>query len=176
VVDSLTAAFPQVVGSDFLQTLTGTSFYVYDQDVEPKRCFAHEDSTGTCHFTVYNSTGRPVHFLAIDKCLIMDSDGIEHCDFALFDAKTFCFVELKIVTSALQRGEANRKAKAQLKATILHFREKLTFSTKRIEAYVCVGTTAPRPARRASDLDEIFEFEEELGVALYHGNEKRFAS
>ena len=174
MIDSLTVAFPQIVGSDYLGTLTDTCFFIYDQDTEPKRCFIQDDSQGVKHFTVHNPTGREVHFLAIDRGIISGKEDQERCDCAVFDQKTFCFIEIKVVSDK-QAGVSNRKAKSQLKATILYFQTRVAFTTKRIEAYICVGRTIPRPAKRATDLDERYEFEEELGVALYHGNEKRFA-
>jgi hypothetical protein len=61
-----------------------------------------------------------------------------------------------------------------LKTTIQLFQDQLTFTTKRIEAYACVGRTTARPARQASDLNEQLEFAE-LSATLYHGNTKRFA-
>lgn len=174
MINALKAVFSQIEGSDYLLTLTDTIFCIYDQDIEPKRCFIQNDPEGVKHFTVQNPTGRDIHFLAIDRGIISGREDQERCDCAVFDQKTFCFIEIKVVSDK-QAGVSNRKAKSQLKATILYFRERLIFTTKRIEAYVCVGSTAPRPARLAKDLDERYEFEEELGVALYHGNEKRFA-
>ena len=174
MIDILKAAFPQIEANKYLETLTDSVFCIYDQDTEPNRCFIQNDLEGIVHFTVHNPTGREIHFLAIDRGVISELDDMERCDCAVFDQKTFCFIEIKVVVDK-QVGVSNRKAKSQLRATIIHFREKMVFTTKRTEAYVCVGATAPRPARLARDLNERYEFEEELGVALYHGNEKRFA-
>lgn len=156
-----------------LGAFIANQFYIYDTD--EKCCVAHTEADSTVHFTVDNPTERQLYFLAIDRGILPDTLAVKRCDCAVFDHKTFCFIEIKIVDSTLQRTEANRKAKEQLKSTILLFQEKLTFTTRRVEAYVCVGRTIARPARRATDLNEIVEFEDELGVALFHGNEKRFA-
>ncbi|MBO0930529.1 hypothetical protein [Fibrella aquatilis] len=174
MVDMLKAVFPQIEANTYLQTLTDLVFCIYDQDTEPKRCFIQHDPEGIVHFTVHNSTGRAIHFLAIDRGVISGSVDMERCDCAVFDHKTFCFIEIKVVADT-QVGVSNRKAKSQLRTTILYFREQLDFTTRRIEAYICVGATTPRPARLAKDLNERYQFEEETGAALYHGNEKRFA-
>lgn len=172
MLDAIKKAFPQTQTNACLQTLTDSEFCIYDTD--KKRCEIQTDPDGIVHFTVQNPANRDVHFLAIDKCIFFDDDGIRRCDCAVFDNKTFCFVEIKKVDHAARRSESYRQAKGQLKSTIQHFQERLIFSTKRIEAYACVGRTTARPARPAADLNDQLEFEE-IGAALYHGNIKRFA-
>lgn len=172
MIDVIKATYPQTDTNGCLQTLTDKLFFVFD--TEQKRCIVHADTSSKKHFTVENPTGRNIHFLAIDKCLFSDEVRLKRCDFAVFDGKTFCFVEVKETAKDGQRSEYNREAKAQLKATILHFQEQLEFTTKRIEAYICVGDQSPRPARRTNDISERFDFEL-LGVELYRGNIKRFA-
>ncbi len=172
VIETIKAAFPQNETNVCIASLNDDLFHVFDS--EQKRCLIQNDPAGKKHFTVENPTGRELHFLAIDKCLFMDSDDIERCDFAVFDAKTFCFAEIKEIGKINQLAAANRKAKDQLKSTIRAFQEKMTFTTKRIEAYLCVGNATPRPARRTNDISERLEFED-MGVELYRGNLKRFA-
>ncbi len=171
VIDIIKQTFPQTQANTCLQTLTDAEFCIYD--TEDKRSEIQTDVNGLQHFTVENPTKRDIHFLAIDKCIFFDNERILRCDCAVFDSKTFCFVEIKEVDHAARRAEQYRKAKEQLKTTIQHFQEKLTFTTKRIEAYACVGRTTARPARPAADSNEQFEFSE-LGATLYHGNVKRF--
>ncbi|QMW06259.1 hypothetical protein [Spirosoma foliorum] len=172
MLDTIRQTFPRTTTGNCLQTLTDTEFCIFDTD--KKRCEIQLDPDGLKHFTVENPTSRAIHFLAIDKCIFSDGDHIQRCDCAVFDSKTFCFVEIKEIDSAAKRSEHYRKAKEQLKATIQHFQEQLEFTTKRIEAYACVGRTTARPAKPAADLNDRLEFEE-LGSALYHGNIKRFA-
>ena len=172
MLDAIKAAFPRTGANACLQTLTDTEFCIYDTDA--KRCAIQTEPDGLKHFTVENPTGRDVHFLAIDKCLFFDDDGIQRCDCAVFDSKTFCFVEIKETETYARRSAHYRRAKEQLKTTIQHFQEHLAFTTKRIEAYACVGRTIARPARQATDINEQFEFAE-MGATLYHGNVKRFS-
>ena len=173
MLDRIKMAFPQTQENNCLQTLTDLEFHVFDTDV--KRCIVQTDPTGKHHFTVENPTEREIHFLAIDKCLFMDNiKGLKRCDFAVFDTKTFCFVEIKETGAAGQRSALTRDAKPQLKETIRLFREKLTFTTRFIEAHLCVGDRSSRPARLTTDLSEQVEFAQ-LGAKLYRGNSKRFA-
>jgi len=111
--------------------------------------------------------------LAIDHCLFSDKDATR-CDCAVFDEKTFCFVEIKETDTAARRSAHYQDAKSQLKATIRHFQNRMTFTTKRTEAYACVGRTNTRPASQTTDLNEQVEFAD-MGAILYHGNVKRFA-
>lgn len=170
MLDIIVKTFPQTQANNCFQTLTDIEFCVYDTG--DRRCEIQTDPDGVVHFTVENPTGRDINFLAIDNCLFTDNT-IQRCDCAVFDSKTFCFVEIKEVDHAARRSDQYRKAKEQLKTTIQHFQEQLTFTTKRIEAYACVGRTVARPARPAADINEQFEFAE-LGAVLYHGNIKRF--
>jgi hypothetical protein len=172
VLDQIKQTFPKTISGKCLQTLDAVEFSIYDS--YEKRCEIQFSPEDIKHFTIENPTKREIHFLAVDKCLFSDSDSVMRCDCAVFDTKTFCFVEIKVVDHAAKRSESYRKAKEQLKSTIQLFQDRLTFTTKRIEAYACVGRTTARPARQASDLNEQLEFAE-LGATLYHGNTKRFA-
>ena len=171
MIDIIKSTYPQTETNGCLQTLNDKEFFVLDTD--EKRCIVHFNAAIKKHFTVENPTERDIHFLAIDKCLFSDADRLKRCDFAVFDIKTFCFVEIKETTKEGQRSAHNRTAKEQLKATIRAFKEQMSFSTKRIEAYLYVGNHSPRPARRTNDVSEEFDFAT-LGVELYHGNIKRF--
>ncbi|WP_421830769.1 hypothetical protein [Larkinella sp.] len=169
--EQIEQVFPQTVLNGCLETILDQEFGIYDS--ETKRCYRQTNPDGIIHFIVENPAVKPIHFLAIDKCLFDDSDPIERCDFAVFDARTFVFVEIKETSKAGQRATYNQKAKSQLKSTILHFKNVLTFTVRHLEAYACVGKTESRPARKASDLNDEFEFAR-LGATLYHGNRKRF--
>lgn len=173
MIELIRTAYPQTDSNGCLQTFTQQEFFILDTD--QKRCTAHTDADRKKHFTVENPTEREIHFLAIDKCLFFDDElNQRKCDFAIFDSKTFCLIEVKETTSAAKRSEYSRDAKEQLKATLQKFRDDMTFTTKRIEAYLCVGDLNPRPARLTNDLSEQFDFAS-LGASLYRGNVKRFA-
>ena len=171
MLDAIQKSFPQTFANACLQTLTEVELHIYDTD--EKRCEIQTEPEGIVHFTVENPAAQDIHFLAIDKCLLFDNDEIQRCDCAIFNHKVFCFVEIKEVDHAARRADQNRKAKEQLKNTIRLFKEQLTFTTRHLEAYACVGRTTPRPARLASDLNDRLEFED-LGATFYHGNIKRF--
>ncbi|ADB38730.1 hypothetical protein [Spirosoma linguale] len=173
MIDTIKRAFPQTEINGCLETRTETEFHIYDHETE-KRCYVHTDSEGIKHFTVENVSGRPVHFLAIDKCLFFDNDGPKRCDCAIFDKETFCFIEIKTTSSMTQRKKLRREAKNQLKAAVTFFRENITFTSTQIEAYVSsLIDSQTRPLNRASLIDEIEEFEE-IGVILFHNNRKKF--
>ena len=104
----------------------------------------------------------------------MDSDKIKRCDCAVFDNKTFCFIEIKETNQ--RKSENSRKAREQLLTTIKEFKDKIDFSDKRLEAYVVVGLDFKKisPASKSQDLLSTLQFER-LGVTLFHdGNEKKF--
>ena len=104
----------------------------------------------------------------------MDYDNIERCDFAVFDNKTFCFIEIK--ETARRKSENSKKARSQLLRTIQEFIKLIDFGSIRLEAYVVVGLdfSEVKPASKAQDLATTLEFME-FGVTLFHdGNEKKF--
>lgn len=171
--DLIKRVFTLTEQNSCLQTITKAEFHIYDDTAGKKQCYIQDDPIGVKHFTVENPAKRSIHFLAIDHCLLFDGDSA-HCDCAVFDEKTFCFIEIKETTRPNKRAEYTHDAKEQLKATILYFNQRLTFTTKRIEAYVCVSDTSPRPARPSNNLNEQVEFAD-LKAILYHGNIKRFA-
>jgi Holliday junction resolvase-like predicted endonuclease len=175
VLDALKIAFPQLESNNCLETSTGLTFYIYDHETE-KRCYAHNDPDGIAHFTVINNEARSVHFLAIDKCLLMDSDENSRCDCAVFDEQTVCFIEIKTTSSENERRRTKlrRKAMEQLKATIVYFKNQAVFDSADIEAYVTLlAESEGRPRNRTNLAAEIEEFEE-MGVRLFYANAKAF--
>ena len=165
-------AYPQIIQNSCLEILTDLEFSIYDSEIG--RCFIQKEVNEIIHFTVKNSNQKEIGFLAIDKCIFMDSDKIKRCDFAVFDNKTFCFVEIKETNQ--RKSENSRKAREQLLITINEFKGKIDFSDKRLEAYVVVGLDFKKvyPASKSQDLLSILKFER-LGVTLfYDGNEKKF--
>ena len=165
-------AYPQIIQNSCLEMLTDSEFSIYDS--ETGRCFIQSEDNGIVHFTVKNPNQKEIGFLAIDKCIFMDSDKIKRCDCVVFDNKTFCFIEIKETNQ--RKSENSRKAKEQLLTTIRDFKDKIDFSDKRLEAYVVVGLDFKRisPASKSQDLLSTLQFER-LGVTLFHnGNEKKF--
>lgn len=173
MLDKILSRYPACGEGDTpcLTERTDSIFYVRDNPIS-KRCYAHSDSDGVIHFTVENRLDKSVHFLAVDHCILWDSDP-QKCDFILFDQTTLCFVEVK-TASMRQRKAQRKKAKDQLLATIRQFREELPCKNEQLEAYVCVlSDVEGRPINRASLLDEVEEFDL-VGATLYHQNHKTF--
>lgn len=165
-------AYPQIVQNACLKILTDLEFSIYDSEMG--RCFIQKKDDEIIHFTVKNPNQKEIGFLAIDKCIFMDSDNIKRCDCAVFDNKTFCFIEIKETNQ--RKSENSRKAREQLLTTIEEFIDKFDFSDKRLEAYVVVGLDFRKvsPASKSQDLLSTLQFER-LGVTLFHdGNEKKF--
>ena len=165
-------AYPQIIQNSCLDILTDVEFSIYDSEIG--RCFIQKEEDSVIHFTVKNPNQKEIGFLAIDKCIFMDSDKIKRCDCAVFDNKTFCFIEIKETNQ--RKSENSRKAKEQLLITINEFKNKIDFSDKRLEAYVVVGLDFKKvsPASKSQDLLSTLKFER-LGVTLFHdGNEKKF--
>lgn len=168
---ALKEAFPIIDKNSCLYSCMDMEFGIYDCPKD-KKCKIQSDPKGIIQFTVQNPNLNEISILLIDGCMFSSNDETR-CDFAVFDKKVFCFVELKMPESS--RGvHANRnKAKKQLINTIKLLKSKVKFSTKRIEAYLCLGDTPPRPAQTAQLLDEIVTFAD-IGATLYHGNSKKF--
>ena len=165
-------AYPQIAQNSCLEILTDLEFSIYDSEMG--RCFIQREEDSVIHFTVKNLNQKEIGFLAIDKCIYLDSDKIKRCDCAVFDNKTFCFIEIKETNQ--RKSENSRKAKEQLLTTIKEFKDKIDFSDKRLEAYVVVGLDFKKisPASKSQDLLSTLKFER-LGVTLFHdGNEKKF--
>ena len=165
-------AYPQTAQNSCLEILTGLEFSIYDSEIG--RCFIQKEEDEIIHFTIKNPNQKEIGFLAIDKCIFMDNDKIKRCDCAVFDNKTFCFIEIKETNQ--RKSENRRKAKEQLLTTINEFKDKIDFSDKRLEAYVVVGLDFKKisPASKSQDLLSTLKFER-LGVTLFQdGNEKKF--
>jgi hypothetical protein len=165
--------FPKTAINFCFESLNDAEFGIFDP--LNSKCIIQKFGNKR-HFTVKNPTQKTILFLAIDKCLLHDGEekGFERCDFAIFDDKVFCFVEIK-EPSFGQKAENLKKARSQLLSTIKYFKEKIPFESIRIEAYASVGSHSPsRPATLASDLNIEFEFRK-LRAKLYQdGNEKVF--
>jgi hypothetical protein len=165
-------AYPQIVQNSCLEITKDLEFSIYDSEIG--RCFIQKEDDAIIHFTIKNPNQKEIGFLAIDKCIFMDNDNIKRCDCAVFDNKTFCFIEIKETNQ--RKSENSRKAREQLLTTIREFKDKIDFSDKRLEAYVVVGLDFKKvsPASKSQDLLSTLRFER-LGVTLFHdGNEKKF--
>ena len=169
--DSIISSFSSCKQYDCIHTESSTTFKVADH--EDKCCYISKDSelTSLSYCTVINPTAKPIHFLAIDKCLLKESDD-KKCDCAIFDEKVFCFVEVKVT----KRKKSVRKNEAfeQLKTTITHFKEKLNFDSHKIEAWICFGSHTGIPKSSSTKMAKAKELYDSCNAYLYEGNQIEF--
>lgn len=171
--ESIENAFPQIITGGCLEVEIAPGFELFDSPVHPQRCFIRRQPEQERHFLVRNPSQKSIHFLAIDKCMLND-DAETHCDCALFDEQTFCFIEMKDAGKRT-RKEHRRKAYQQLKATILLFKNRDVFQgTSAIEAIISFASKDSYPVRTSSSNDAALMFEMECNAKLMEGNEKIF--
>ena len=128
------------------------------------RRVADETFDAERHFTVRNADGRPVHLVAVDKCLIMQ--GTKRCDCVFYEGNDVYFVEFKLREEGREavddrRTETRmREAWEQLLTTVLLF-ENEGFLTRehRISAYAHVGYGPIIPAPTTTILSLAEEFD-----------------
>lgn len=170
VLNEIKQAFPEA--DHCLQTIIDNQFCIYDH-AEIKRCFIQTNPDGIKHFTVENTTEHAIHLLAVDNCLMAPTDP-SRCDCAIFDNKTFCFIEIK--TAGFKQRQAKRKeAEDQLRSSVTFFRNHVAFSNEQIiEAYVCLlDSKTFGPCIRSGSASRTLEFAD-MGVSLFYTNHKEF--
>lgn len=94
-------------------------FYIKDFDNLKCSIVAKED---TYNVEIVNRTRDSLFFFVIDKCIYTEQDG-RRCDCAVFNDNSFYFIEIKD-NKPRNRKVNRKKAIAQLKNTILDFRNK----------------------------------------------------
>jgi hypothetical protein len=159
---------------DCLETLNKQHFFIQD-DVKNQPAFIKELDG---QFEVYNPTQKEINFLKIDDCLEFDKNS-QKCDCAVFDDDTFCFIELKTMTSDKTSTKNKRRkiAQNQLKYTIKNFKDNEIVKNKTLEAYVsitCMQDDRLVKIPNIQNQDTILEFEEEYKTALFYECKKEF--
>jgi len=124
------------------------------------------------HFLIKNVTRKKINVLAIDSCLLNSSDPSK-CDFAVFDNKTFCFVEIKEASTKKGRRKHKVKAVSQLYSSIKYFITRLNFKNYQIEAILCLAYPPRRPVVSTAMQSNKALFAN-MGVILSEGTEKEF--
>ncbi len=167
MTESIKEAFPDCSVNGCLEFLNATQFFVIE--VAGKSVVVKDGSRSEYpFFKVENLSERRIGFLAIDHCLLFNSDH-EKCDFALFNDFTFVFVEMK--ASKKKQGNTSRdKAYSQLLTTIEAFvAKKVTFGGRKLVACMCVGLKSPTPSFSAKSQSKRLEiwnrFKADLVVA-----------
>jgi hypothetical protein len=167
------AIFPQITIGNCLEATTKNEFEICDSEIEPKRCYIKTDTNEEGQFVVNNPNETVIYLLKIDKCVLFDYD-ITHFDFAIFDNKTFCFVELSISNKRNRRGK-REKAIEQLASTIELFNMSgISFGEHKLEAIICFKAEKIYPSRSASNNEAYVYFESEFNAELLEGNQKEF--
>lgn len=128
-------------------------------------------------FLVENNTKQNVHFVAIDACLLHKEMGGQ-CDFAIFDEKTFAFVDIKDVKTN-QRRYVKEKAISQLKNTFDIFMAK-GISFEKQEMYAIIGFTFQQsytqshPKAKSNRAADLLFFEDNYKATLLEINTFEF--
>ena len=177
--NQILSAFPQQ--KECLQNVDFDQFDIYDCSTE-KRCFIKQEPTDPIHFTVYNPDKKPIHFLAVDNCLLLSSDP-KRCDFIIFDEVIFCFIEIKDSIKPRQRSKRRKKAIEQLKSAIVFFKDKLELADYQLKAYICLANknkideirkTAHLKKRNTALQHHRVFFEKNFNVQLIENDEVTF--
>jgi hypothetical protein len=119
------------------------------------------------HFTVRNAGERPVHLVAVDKCLIMQ--GTKRCDCVFYEGQDVYFVEFKLRAEDREATDDRRietrleEAWEQLLTTVLLFEEQgFINKTHRVSAYAYVGYGPIIPAPTTTILNLAEEFDNRI--------------
>ncbi len=173
MLKQIETTFAKTIAGNCIEKTSETQFEVFDNEIEPKRCYIKTEQNQEGQFSVLNPNVNDIYFLAIDKCLLFDFD-VTHCDFAVFDQNTFCFIELSI-SNKRNRSEKRKHAVGQLSSTISHFISSgISFENYSLEAIISFKAEKIYPARSAKSNDAIFFFESEFNAQLLEGNRKVF--
>jgi hypothetical protein len=109
-------------------------------------------------FNVGNPKGKPIHFLAIDRCLIGRAVQQDRSDFMLFDETTVSFVEMKMKTIIEEEGLSTRdlrvKASNQILATNQFFITRFETAGKKFDYPDIEGIIAVPPSFPKSNPEE----------------------
>jgi hypothetical protein len=123
--------------------------------------------------------GQHVYLIAIDKCLIQE-EGVRTCDFALFDDRTFAFVELKlnVTTSRLKNADDTREsALNQLNRTLIRFNSDFIikgFEFNYPNIYLIVAMPPETPRDKSSSKKIADFFLEKYGYEYEEARQIRF--
>ena len=175
MISRITNAYPNCGIHNCLETTTAPKIIIIDT-ISGRACIWN-GQTKLCYpcFTVINSKLENVNFLAIDGCIYQSEDNHKRCDFAVFNDKTFCFVELKLAERSKNRSIRRKDALVQLDVTINKFKQLISFQGYTVEAFACVGYKSTIPKSRASNTNKVKEFWDTHNVDLCAGNQVVFS-
>ena len=132
------------------------------------------------HFTVRAMGPQAVTLVAIDKCLISQSNPAKRCDCAFYTTEKIAFVEFKLREPGREREQDTRphrrleEAVKQLATTIVRFEQEGLITNEQVEAYAHVGyqlPIIPAPTTMLTNLFALINDETESYVELFATNE-----
>jgi hypothetical protein len=172
------ARYLHASSNDCITDYTAKKLRVYDHPTE-KRCRVRslsEAGSEEADFTVINRSGRTFHLVAVDKCLLQDSDKARRCDCIVYNPRLTCFIELK-EPKKKNLAEHIKSAADQLRKSIAWFeQEEFIGPADEIEAIVSPGAHRLVPNLTASIIkrsDELAEALPNLNVVLSVQNYKK---
>lgn len=118
------------------------------------RCYLRRpgEEANSFDFIVRNAGGRVFHFLAVDKCLFLDSDETR-CDCLVFNESVSLFIEMK-ENKTRARKEGRKSALKQLRQSVEWFMEAgLLADLETVEVIVANGIYK-RPPRFTQSIIE----------------------
>lgn len=165
--------FPQCVDNGCIEESTESVFFIADAESDKKQpcqIVAEEEA----HLTVKNPNEKNISLLKIDQCLFFDDSGHKKCDCAVFDDKTFCFVEMK-ASKRKKRTERRNEAMEQLEASIKMFQEKeIDFAQYKQKAIICFLFKLARPVASTRFQQTQVVFQDKYQVELLEKSEITF--
>lgn len=167
------SAFPNCIEEKCFHIESSGTFKIFDR--EDKCCFIckEEEPDSLSFVTIKNESCKDLHFLAIDKCVLPGSEQ-KKCDCAIFDDATFCFIEIKVISSHKKKSIRKTEAYEQLKLTIQHFKKKVSFHGFTVDAYICLGRSITIPKCSSTKMARTKELFDLCGANLFEGNVVQF--
>lgn len=168
--DKIKKSFLTCVSNDCLEITNSPELHINDP-TESKCQILSSEEIHLSNFHIINQNRKDLSFLSIDKCVFNDNSH-KKCDFAIFDEKTFCFVEIKDTDKRCTVHK--RKSISQLKTTITKFISCIDFSGYDIEAIISWRYRPFRPASSTLMQSSKLDFSLSLNTKLLEGNQKEF--
>jgi hypothetical protein len=164
---------PRVVSGGCLSSYTARQVVIYDHKKAKNQADDDQRIDGHCYirqpreeasvfdFTVRNPGGRLFHFIAVDKCMFSDKEGISRCDCVVFNASVSMFIDLKDNKSVSGRQKGRRKAIVQICASIEWFlAENLLTDREEVEVIVANGNRKRHPRLSTSKIEKTAELQD----------------
>ncbi|GAB3739500.1 hypothetical protein GCM10027594_19690 [Hymenobacter agri] len=172
------ARYPHASSGDCISEHTAKKIHVYDHPTE-KRCRVRpldEVINPETDFTILNRSGRAFHLIAVDKCLLQDTDKVRRCDCVVYNPRVVCFIELK-GPKKKNLADHIKSGAEQLRKSIAWFEEEAFVGpADEIEAIVSPGAHRIVPNLNSSIIkrsDELAEALPNLTVVLKVDNFKK---